>query len=80
MQIGLKNQKKIFTIGNKVSNGLKLGNKLYNTNTKDLFSMPKVSSSIEDNTGNTKSSLYEPTGILKNNTYNHKKSSLEKHH
>jgi hypothetical protein len=77
MQIGVKNQKKIFTIGNKVVNGLKIGNKLYSSISKDISSVPKVSSSIEDNTGNTKASLYAPTGVLKNNTYN-KKSYLEK--
>ena len=77
MQLGVKNQKKIFTIGNKAVNGLKIGNKLYNSLSKDISSVPKVSSNIEDNTGNAKDSIYAPTGVLKNNTYN-KKSYLEK--
>eukprot|EP01038_Epipyxis_sp_PR26KG_P015501 gene15501-20920_t len=54
------------------------GNKLYNSISKDISSVPKVSSNIEDNTGNTKDSIYAPTGVLKKNTYNNKKSYLEK--
>ena len=79
MQIGIKNTKKIQSIGNKISNGLKLGNKLYNTAHQVSSLAHNASLPIENHVSNSQASIYHPTGLKHNSDKNVKKSYLEKH-
>ena len=76
IQMGNKNNK-IQTIGNKVFNGLKLGNKF--SNQHDTKSVNHHSTPIENHSSNSQASvLHEPTGIHHSSKNKIKKSYLEK--
>ena len=77
VQIGVKNNSKIQTIGNKFFNGLTLGNKLFNTN-RDTKSVNHHSTPIENHSSNSQASIHEPTGIHHSSKNKIKKSYLEK--
>ena len=79
MQIGVKNTKKIQSIGNKISNGLKLGNKLFNTAHHVSSLAHNIPFQIENHVSNSQASVYHPTGLKHNSDKNAKKSYLEKH-
>ena len=76
VQIGVRNNK-IQTIGNKFTNGLTLGNKLFNIG-QNISKLNNHSTPIENHSSNSQASIHEPTGIHHSSKNKNKKSYLEK--
>ena len=68
---------KIQTIGNKFTNGLTLGNKLFNIG-QNISKLNNHSTPIENHSSNSQASIHEPTGIHHSSKNKIKKSYLEK--
>ena len=76
VQMGNRNNK-IQTIGNKFTNGLTLGNKLFNIG-QNISKLNNHSTPIENHSSNSQASIHEPTGIHHSSKNKIKKSYLEK--
>ena len=76
VQIGVRNNK-IQTIGNKFTNGLTLGNKLFNIG-PNISKLNNHSTPLENHSSNSRASIHEPTGIHHSSKNKIKKSYLEK--
>ena len=76
VQIGVRNNK-IQTIWNKFTNGLTLGNKLFNIG-QNISKLNNHSTPIENHSSNSQASIHEPTGIHHSSKNKIKKSYLEK--